>query len=254
MAVLRPAVVFALLLIGAAVGVALVIDSSPPEPTSPVVPTSVADAAPVEPEPTPPTSVYVPPTTTPPATVAEDVQPPHLEITAPEEGTEFETDGVVFEGLTDPEARVLAGKWEADVESSGEWSILLFLREGKNTVKFTAKDAAGNESYATVTVYYAPPAKPTTTTVKELAEFTAFTTFGSCSESPPYDIYYGTGEPGSKVNITSPYGSGWVEVDEEGNWSKKVIFETAPADKVFTVTVNDDFGRKKQFEFVYQPA
>lgn len=259
LAVLRPAIVMALLLIGATVGVAVVMDSSSPtEPappvttTMPVNTTSFGAAEVAEPEPSPPTSAYIVPVA-PTTTVAPDLTPPHIEITFPEDGAELETKTVTFTGITEPGARVFAGPYEAEVESSGEWHIVLILNEGSNVARFTAVDAAGNESEAVVTVYYVVE-ESTTTTVKELAEFTANAMFGSCSETPPFDVYYGTGEPGSIVEITSEYGSGSTKVGEEGNWEKKVFFETAPPNETFVVTVSDEFGRSAEFEFVYQPA
>ena len=254
-AVLRPAIIIALLLIGTAIGVALVGESAPPATTTlPPVDTTIAVVVPVEPEPAAPTTAYVPPTNATTATTIEaDAEPPHLEITSPEEGARFEVKTVTFQGVTEPGARVFAGPWEAEVEESGEWHIVLILSEGSNLAKFTATDDAGNESTASVTVHYDPPTT-TTTIEKEPAEFSAFATFGSCSETPPYDIYYGTGEPGSVITIDSEYGSASVEVNKEGNWEKKVIFETAPPNTPFMVTISDEFGRSKKFEFVYQPA
>ena len=258
--VLRPLLIAALLLVGAAVGVALIRDTSPPATTIPPVsttiadlPTTLANVIPVEPESSPPTTAYVPPEPT--STAAADTEPPLLEVTIPQEGAEYETDVVTFEGVTEPGAKVFAGRWEAEVEESGEWHIVLILSEGRNVARFTARDGAGNEATTSVTVYYVPPKETTTTTkAKELAEFSANATFGSCSETPPWDIYYGTGEPGSLVTISSEYGSGSVEVSGEGTWEKKVFFESAPPDKPFLVTVSDEFGRSKKFEFVHNPA
>ena len=255
-AVLRPAIIIALLLIGTAIGVALVGDSAPPiTTTAPPVDTTLAAIVPVQPETAPPTTAYVPPAQTTTSTVEVDTEPPHLEITSPEEGAIFEVKTVTFRGVTEPGASVFSGPWEAEVEESGEWHIVLILSEGSNVARFNARDAAGNESTASIRVHY-EPAKPTTTTTikEEPAEFSAFATFGSCSETPPYDIYYGTGEPGSLITISSEHGSATVEVNEEGNWEKKVFFETAPANKPFIVTISDDLGRSKKFEFVYQPV
>ncbi len=262
-AVLRPAIAMALLMIGAAVGGALVTDSdseqTPVPTTVPLVPTSLAETTPSEPEPAPPTTAYVPPTTAtttaPTTTVASDLEAPFIEITSPEEGAEFEEKTIAFEGVTEPGAKVAAGRWEADVDDSGNWRIVLVLSEGKNTARFTATDEAGNSSEATVTVFYVPAPETTTTTIEEKEhEFSAFATFGSCSETPPYDIYYGTGKPGTVIQITSDYGSGSVEVSENGEWEKKVVFETAPPDKAFLVKVADEFGNSKKFEMIYQPA
>ncbi|MGA7282060.1 MAG: hypothetical protein WBZ40_09775, partial [Acidimicrobiia bacterium] len=88
---------------------------------------------------------------------------------------------------------------------------------------------------------------------KQPAEFSAHASYGSCSTTPPFDVYYGTGEPGSLVQITSEYGSGSVEVGENGQWEKKVFFETAPADTTFVVHVSDSYGREANFEFIYTP-
>ena len=266
-AVLRPAWIVALLMIGSAVGVAMVIDSSPTATTAPpvatptVVPATVAPTVPatIAPEPAPPTTapaaVVVPPVSAP---VVEDTEPPLLEITSPQDGAEMEKKTITFAGLTEPGARVFAGKYEADVDSEGNWHIVLVLSEGSNVGRFVARDPAGNESKASVTVYYVVPTTTTTeptppTTEKELAEFSANATFGSCSETPPYDVYSGTGEPGSLVEITSEYGSGSVEVDGEGQWEKKVFFNEASPGVPFVVRVSDEFGRKKDFEFAYTP-
>lgn len=263
--VLRPALIGALLLLGSAVGIALVSDSTPPATTlppttttTPVGTSSPAQVAPVVP--VTPTTAYVPPTTTPtapPTTVAADLEPPHIAITFPEEGATFSEKTLTFEGVTEPGARVFAGRYEAEVDAAGKWHIALILSEGSNVARFVARDEAGNESTAAVTVSLATPKPTTTTTVekeKELGEFTASATFGSCSETPPYDVYYGKGQPGSLIRIESEYGSATVEVGAEGHWEKKVFFETAPANQPFVVKVKDEYGRSAQFEFVYLPA
>lgn len=256
--ILRPAVIGALVLIGSAVGVGLVLDAPPP--TAPVAPATTTTLAPSTTtelaevvESTPPTTDLKAPAAVPSTTtLAPDVEPPLLEITYPTEGAELETKTVRFEGNTEPGAQVFSGPYEAEVDSSGRWHIVLILNEGSNVARFSAQDAAGNESTASVTVHYVG-GETTTTTEKELAKFKAYATFGSCSETPPYDIYYGKGEPGSLVQITSEYGSGSVEVDGEGNWEKKVIFESAPVNKTFVVTVSDEYGRSAEFEMIHTP-
>ncbi len=251
---LRPALVVGLLAIGSAVGVALMLDSTPAPPATTTTIAVTTTQAPVTTTvPAGPTTIFVAPvapvTTT---TVAPDLEPPDLVITSPENGAHFSEKTITFAGITEPGARVFAGKYEADVDSEGNWSIVLILSEGANKASFTARDEAGNESEASVTVFY--DVETTTTTVNELAKFTAEATYGSCSLTPPYDVYHGTGEPGSLVTITSEYGSGSVEVGLEGGWEKQVFFETAPPNVTFVVTVIDEFGRQAQFEFVYLPT
>ena len=258
---LRPALVIALLTIGSAVGVAVVMDSPPPVPAPPASTTTTEAPATTEPaaaatEETTPTTAYVVPSVSQSTTTTEaaDVEPPLLEITSPEDGEELEEKTVEFKGITEPGATVYAGPYEAEVDSEGNWHIVLVLQKGANGARFTARDAAGNESQASITVHYIVETESTTTTIeKELAKFKAYATFGTCSETPPFDIYYGNGEPGSIVSITSEYGSGSVEVSEEGTWEKKVIFETAPENETFIVTVSDNYGRSKQFEMIHTP-
>jgi hypothetical protein len=83
------------------------------------------------------------------------------------------------------------------------------------------------------------------------APFTANQTYGSCAESPPYDVYYGTGSPGTLVEIISPYGSGSTMIDAEGNWAVLVEFPSAPAGEPFTVKAKDHTGTKILFSFEY---
>jgi hypothetical protein len=201
----------------------------------------------------------VTPSAPPTTEVAVDTVPPLLTITSPGEGAELEEKIVTFRGLTEPGAQVFAGRYEAEVDPEGNWELVLVLSEGPNTARFTARDAAGNEAQAAVTVSYLSPttttAETTTTTTepeKELAAFEAFATFGVCTETPPYDVYYGSGEPGSKVYVESDFGSGMTEVNGEGGWEIKVEFPEAEPGATFLVKVSDQYGRQKSFEFRYE--
>ncbi len=80
-------------------------------------------------------------------------------------------------------------------------------------------------------------------------EFTANQQYGSCTENPPYDVFWGTGVPGTAVEVGSAYGSGRAEVGEGGNWEMKVFFETAPVGQPFEVVVADSLGNAKGFSF-----
>jgi len=213
-----------------------------------------------EPEVLPPPITEEPTTTEAPATTEAttttlDTAPPELAITSPADGAHFEEKTVTFSGTTEPGATVVAGgKWEASVDAEGHWSIQLVLSAGANGPSFVASDAAGNESTARITVHLdvpeeePPPEEPPPP--EEGVAFTAFNTYGSCEETPPYDIYHGTADPGTTVTITSEYGSGSVSANGSGNWEKKVFFPEAPYGQTFVVTVKDHNGKKKQFEFV----
>ncbi len=193
-------------------------------------------------------------TTTEATTTTLDLLPPALVVTSPSDGHVFTEKVVRFEGVTEPGATVMAGPYEAEVDADGRWSIVLVLSPGDNRARFTATDAAGNESEATVTVRYEPPAtEPTTTTstvADEPAPFVANFTWGECNLDPPYDEYYGTGEPGTSVTVTSEFGEGVTEVGADGTWYVKVFFPTAPFDDPFLVKVRDSLGRQETFEFV----
>ena len=73
--------------------------------------------------------------------------------------------------------------------------------------------------------------------------------YGSCSENPPYDVFYGQTTPGSVVEIWSEYGGARREVGETGKWDAKVFFEGAPYDTPFQVHVADSNGNQKSFTF-----
>jgi hypothetical protein len=264
--------------VAAAIVVATVVDV--PELEEPVTATTVTTVTTTVPEatttvPTAPTST-VPttpatgaPVATAPSTTATtlDTTPPPITITDPADGTETEESRITFRGTTEPGASVFAGDFEATVAADGSWSIVLLLSPGETTARFVAVDAAGNEASASVTVTLIAPEPETTTTTKpkddpetttttkpaeqEVAPFTAVASFGVCAEVPPWDIYSGTGEPGTVVQVTSPYGSGSTVVGSNGTWEVKVFFPDAPIGKSFEVTVKDELGRKKGFGFTH---
>lgn len=207
----------------------------------------------------PPTSLPAtsPPATSPPAstapapdstTPAADTTPPQLEITFPTPGYVAEEATLRFAGRTEPGAVVTAGPYTAEVGPDGAWSIVLVLGEGETVARFVATDAAGNRSEAAVTVSYLPKPETTTTSAKA-AGFAAHFTWGECSIDPPYDEYYGEGQPGSTVSVVSEYGSGSTTVGEDGRWALKVEFPSAPPNVTFPVKVKDSLGRSVVFEF-----
>lgn len=174
-----------------------------------------------------------------------DTTPPPIVITSPTEGQRFEEKTIRFEGETEPGAIVTAGPYEADVTEEGHWAIVLVLSEGANGATFKATDAAGNSATAHVTVHYDPPAPPPPPEV----EFTAFAQFGECTLDPPFDIYYGTASPESKITVMSEFGGGVTFANAEGDFEIKVFFPEAPYGETFLVKVKDAAGNFKHFEF-----
>ncbi|MDX2467561.1 MAG: hypothetical protein QNL12_09615 [Acidimicrobiia bacterium] len=148
------------------------------------------------------TSTTAVPVTSPPTTQA-DTTPPPLEITSPTQDEHFEIDKIEFRGTTEPGASVFAGKYEANVDDEGNWSIVLILSPGANGARFVAADPAGNQTEARVTVHFDVP-EPTTTTTKapkEEIKFTAHNVYGFCEEEPPFDVYWGTAPPGTPIYV-----------------------------------------------------
>ena len=177
-------------------------------------------------------------------------------ILHPEDGQHFETREVVFEGKTEAGARVFAGKYEADVDELGNWRIVLLLtNDGWNRATLSARDGSGNESTASVEAYYEAPEKeapPEDDKPEEESaghDFTASQKFGTCAEEPPYDIWYGTGEPGTKIWIGSEYGEGSTTVGEKGKWDLKVKFFEAPCNETIQVVLETDEGHRRVYEF-----
>jgi hypothetical protein len=230
----------------------VVAGDSSTETSVPATVTTVTTPPTTEPAPVVPVESSTTQTTVEPATTTTaDVVAPNIEILSPTDGQVFEEKTITFSGITEPGARVLAGPYEATVTADGSWSIMLVLSEGENRAVFTAIDAAGNEAIAVVTPVYQPPTPVTTTTKPkpEVEAFTANATWIECSSEPPFDEYYGTGHPGSWVEVVSPYGSGETIVGADGKWYVKVTFDV-PRGKRIEVKVKDQYGRTQWFPFV----
>jgi hypothetical protein len=167
---------------------------------------------------------------------------PRFSITSPESGTRTDDRVIVVKGGVSPGSKVFYGDRQARVDGD-DWKIEVQLRPGQNDLWFKAIDENGNKTKASVTVWY----------VGEDVhhEFTANQKYGSCGEGPPYDVFYGTAQPGTVIELASPYGNGRVEVGERGKWEIKIFFEGAPVGEPFTVTVHASTGESKQFTFVH---
>jgi len=219
-------------------------------PTTSLTPSTTAVPIPVPP-PTPTTTTTTIPatttsTTTTTTTTPPDTTPPAFKILSPEHNQTFEVKVVTFWGTVEPGATVFAGRYEATV-AGGEWSIALTLAPGRNSATLVATDAAGNQTSATVVVFLEIPKEDP----PQDWEFTANRVNGSSTKNPPYDVYWGTGKPGTAIQILSEFGSGSVEVDAEGGWEVKVYFPTAPPNDEFVVKVKDFTGAKFTFGFTY---
>jgi hypothetical protein len=191
-----------------------------------------------------------------------DTTAPALDILYPVDGSHHENKVVVFEGKTEPGAKVFAGRYQANVDSNGNWRIELVLSPGANGAEFKAIDAAGNKSYDDVTVWLdveetEPVNKPVEDKPAEdpksddheddaplEVEFQANQKYGYCDAENPYEILWGKATPNTVVHVTSPYGSGAAEVSKTGHWEIKLYFPEAPKNQAFTINVAAVNGSK----------
>ena len=134
-----------------------VLDSSPPvaeAAPAPTTSTSTSTTTTKAPKPKQKTANVTPP----------DTAAPDIEIVSPKDGATVDERVIEFRGTTEPGATVTSGSYAADVADSGDWSIRLVLREGRNRAYFTATDAAGNSETASITITYEPPVATTSST------------------------------------------------------------------------------------------
>ncbi|MFV1970512.1 MAG: hypothetical protein ACC683_05850, partial [Acidimicrobiia bacterium] len=171
----------------------------------------------------------------------KDVQEPApaFTLTHPEDGARFKSKVVAFGGTAGEGITVHRGKYEA-IPKEGEWVMELVLSPGKNYVSFEGIDADGTATVASVTVYYDAPVDKGQ---DETAAFVAHQKYGSCSEEIPYDVFYGSAEPGAKITASSAYGGNSTVANKNGKWEMTVKFPDAPSGKTFNVKIKASTGQ-----------
>ena len=102
---------------------------------------------------------YEAPTPPPPV----DQTPPSVAITVPAGGSIFTSASVTVNGTASDnvgvvrvEARLGAGAWTL-ASGTANWTVLLSMAEGQNTIEARATDGAGNTGNASVSVMYSKP-------------------------------------------------------------------------------------------------
>jgi hypothetical protein len=213
------------------------------EAEAPAPPTEKSDDDATEPEETEPASEpeETEPASEPKETADEPKAEVFITITTPEDGSRFDEKVIYFAGTATPGATVVsASGYTADIDEEGNWGITLVLSPGGNKAKFIAETNDGRAE-AWVTLYYDPPAG-------ESIDVTVNQKYGECSANPPYDKFFGTAPPGTKIIITSEYGSADGYASDKGEFSIKVHFYDAPYGEPFPVTVTAA-GREFGFEF-----
>lgn len=89
-------------------------------------------------------------------TIVFKKEPPALTIESPSNDQKFSKDDKRTEvkGKTDPNVKVTVNDFWAIVDSDGNFSYTLPLKDGDNTIKVTATDEAGNKTEKEVKVNY----------------------------------------------------------------------------------------------------
>jgi hypothetical protein len=196
---------------------------------------------------------------------AEESHDPAFTITSPADGSHVKSMVVAFGGTYVDGTTVHRGKYVAS-QHEGEWGMELVLSAGLNRVAFKGITSAGEYVVATVNVYYDAPEKDVAKEetkneshdekeeTKEESEhenvaFKAHQKYGSCGEEVPYDVFYGSAKPGTKISAISEYGSNSTTANDDGQWEMKVIFPDAPSGKTFNVKIKASTGESKTFSF-----
>ena len=80
--------------------------------------------------------------------------------------------------------------------------------------------------------------KPTEPTEPEpVWPWSAHQAYGSSSDSPPSDVFYGTAKPGAKIVIEANWGRAVGYANEEGQWEIHISFPESPIGEAFKVWV-----------------
>jgi flagellar hook assembly protein FlgD len=149
------------------------------------------------------------------AQVDIDTQPPIIRLANLPEDTQVggDTDELLIEGVTDPDATVWLNDWfqPLEVTESGSFSVIYTLKEGDNQIELIAVDPAGNQ--ASLVRKVALLTKPPEVVVL----------------NPPDGLWInermlsvqGTVPAGIRVQVN---GTG-AEVDEEGNFNVDVVLD-----------------------------
>ena len=100
-----------------------------------------------------------------------------------------------------------------------------------------------------------PTTDPTTTKPEgdgdgEGVAWSAHQVHGVCDDDPPFDVFYGTAQPGSTITVSSGFGGGTTTAGENGEWELRVYFPEAPIGQKIKVWVSsgehlDDFWFKR---------
>jgi hypothetical protein len=129
-----------------------------PEPTPPPAPAAIEPAP--EPEPEPEPELVKPPPAPKPikaVTVVKDDQPPRLKVTTPRDRSYVMARLLPVRARSEAGARIEVNDQPLKELNPGVFSGSVQLKPGDNRLEFSAKDAVGNSSSASVRVTYVEP-------------------------------------------------------------------------------------------------
>jgi bacillopeptidase F len=83
-------------------------------------------------------------------------EPPELSIETPSDGTQFHKDEKTIEikGKTNSGTKITVNDFWAIVDTDGNYSYTMALKDGDNQIKVIATDAAGNKTEKQIKVTY----------------------------------------------------------------------------------------------------
>lgn len=167
-----------------------------------------------------------------------DTVPPQLIITSPVENFVTSSPTVLLQGITERGAKVFVDGKEVSVDSGGNFSTQILVKEGINSLKIEAKDIAGNVTAVTrrvkfeITPLFLQAVIREKETMRELGDYS--------KTSRPEIVIYGFTKPGAKayVNFKEVY------VYPDGHFEEKIILREGI--NTLNISAEDSAGNRQE--------
>lgn len=171
-------------------------------------------------------------------------EPRVVRITSPADGAQvLEGSTVLVTGEATAGLAVLVNGHAVDWVDGTHWAVVVPLEPGWNAIRAKGYLAETKVAIDTVEVHRGELV---------VVPFTVTQMYGSCSEDPPYETFFGTATPNGKVWVQSPYGEKTVFADADGHFEVTIHFSGVPVGKTFEVSVKDyDKHEYRYFSFTY---
>lgn len=171
-------------------------------------------------------------------------EPQVVRITSPADGAQvLEGSTVLVTGEATAGLTVLVNGHGVDWVDGTHWAVVVPLDAGWNAIRAKGYQGETKVAIDTIEVHRGEIV---------VVPFTVTQMYGSCSEDPPYETFFGTATPNGKVWVQSPYGEKTVYADADGHFEVTIHFEGVPSGKTFEVSVKDyDKHEYRYFPFTY---